>query len=105
MQFRAIYLYIHDNVLPKTATQQKVIQAEVQNYVIINELLVQLIVCKDYDPKEYDKPFRLVIPKSCEPAVFHIYHDSLLGSHQKWKRMCMTIVDHFCIINLAAKLK
>ena len=39
-QFRAIYLYIHDNVLPKTITQQKVIQAEAQNYVIIIDLLV-----------------------------------------------------------------
>ncbi len=64
-------------MLPKTITQQKVIQAEVQNYVIINELLVRLIVRKDYDPKEYDRPFRLVIPGACEPVVFHIYHDSL----------------------------
>ncbi len=104
-QFKAIYLYIRDNVLPKTIMQQKVIQAEAQNYVIINELLVCLIVRKDYDPKEYDKPFRLVIPETCEPAVFHIYHDSLLGGHQKWKRMCMTIADHLYIVNLAAKLK
>ena len=43
-RFRAIYLYIRDNVLPKTITQQKVIQAEAQNYVIINDLLVRLIV-------------------------------------------------------------
>ncbi len=92
-------------MLLKTITQQKVIQAEAQNYVIINDLLVRLIVRKDYDPKEYDKPFRLVIPEACEPAVFHIYHDSLLGSHQKWKRTCMTIADHFYIVNLAAKLK
>ena len=84
-RFRAIYLYIRDNVLPKTITQQKVIQAEAQNYVIINDLLVRLTVQKDYDPKEYDKPFWLVIPEVCEPAVFHIYHDSLLGGHQKWK--------------------
>ncbi len=103
--FKAIYLYIHDNVLPKTITQQKVIQAEAQNYVIINDLLVKPIVCKDYDPKEYDRPFRLVIPETCEPAVFHIYHDSLLGGHQKWKRTCMTIADQFYIVNLAAKLK
>ncbi len=43
-RFKAIYLYIRDNVLPKTITQQKVIQAEAQNYVIINDLLVRLIV-------------------------------------------------------------
>ncbi len=98
-------MYIRDNVLPKTITQQKVIQAEAKNYVIINDLLVRLIVRKDYDPKEYDKPFRLVIPEVCEPAVFHIYHDSLLGGHQKWKRTCMTIAYHFYIVNLAAKLK
>ncbi len=104
-RFRAIYLYIRDNVLFRTITQQKVIQAEAQNYVIINDLLVRLIVRKDYDPKEYDKPFWLVIPEACEPAVFHIYHDSLLGGHQKWKRTCMTITDHFYIVNLAAKLK
>ncbi len=41
----------------------------------------------------------------CEPAVFHIYDDSLLGGHQKWKRTCMTIADHFYIVNLVAKLK
>ncbi len=63
-RFRAIYLYICDNVLPKTMMQQKLIQAEAQNYVIINDLLVRLIVRKDYDPKEYDKPFRLVIPRN-----------------------------------------
>ncbi len=39
-RFKAIYLYIRDNVLPKTIMQQKVIQAEVQNYMIINDLLV-----------------------------------------------------------------
>ncbi len=43
-RFSAIYLYIRDNMLPKTITQQKVIQAEAQNYVIINDLLVRLIV-------------------------------------------------------------
>ncbi len=74
-------MYIHDNVLPKTIMQQKVIQAEAQNYVIINDLLVRLVVQKDYVPKEYDKPFQLVIPEVCEPAVFHTYHNSLLGGH------------------------
>ncbi len=39
-RFRAIYLYIRDNELPKTMVQQKLIQAEAQNYVIINDLLV-----------------------------------------------------------------
>ena len=73
--------------------------------MIINDLLVRLIVRKDYDPKEYDKPFWLVITENCEPAVFHICHDSLLGGHQKWKRTCVMIADHFYIVNLAAKLK
>ena len=39
-RFRAIYLYIRDNMLPKMMMQQKLIQAEAQNHVIINDLLV-----------------------------------------------------------------
>ena len=79
--FCDVYHYITDGKLPSGAKAQACIQAEVLNYVVINNFLLRIDTHKDKD-QDKENSFLLVIPEKYKPIIFHTYHDSLSVGHQ-----------------------
>ena len=102
--FHDIYQYITDGKLPSSIKAQNCIRAEALNYVVINNFLFRIDMCKD---KDLDKGnlFLLVIPEKYKPIILNMYHDSLLAGHQGPYRTAITIRQKFFIHNLMNKVK
>ena len=102
--FHDIYQYITDEKLPSSVKAQNCIRAEALNYVVINNFLFRIDMCKDRD-LDKGNLFLLVIPEKYEPIIFNTYHNSLLAGHQGPYHTVMTIRQKFFIHNFMNKVK
>ena len=101
--FNSIYNYITQNVLPKGKGSQRMVIANVENYVVVNGVLFRLVKQK----KMFDTPMKclLVVPEKIENSVFHMFHDTLLGAHYGPVNTHYTIKDRYWIHNMFEKLQ
>ena len=103
--FAGIYKYIKNNVLPSHKRAQRTVLTNAEHYFIANDLLFR--VHRVSGPTLTGNPYRtlLVIPEKYEPALFHTYHDSLLGAHYNPTNTFYTIRTRFWVNNLFEKLQ
>ena len=101
--FSSIYNYITQNILPKDRRSQRMVIANVENYIVANGILFRLIQQK----KVFDTSIKclLVVPEKFENSVFHMFHDTLLGALYGPVNTYYTIKDRYWIHNMFEKLQ
>ena len=73
-----------------------------EQHIVVNGLLFQII--KPCHKVNYHIQFLLVIPEKFENTLFHMYHDSLLGTHFGPINSYYTIKDKYFVHNIFEKL-
>ena len=101
--FQHIYKYIVHNVLPRDKRTQRMVIANAESYIVANNLLFKMV--KPTKGIQDTIQFLLVIPEKFEHAVFHMFHDSLLGAHYNPINTYYTIKQRFWMHNLFEKLQ
>ena len=101
--FSSIYNYITQNVLPKDKRSQRMVIANAENYIVVNNILFKLVKQK----KIFDTSMKclLVVPEKFENSVLHVFHDTLLGAHYSPVNTYYTIKDRYRIHNMFGKLQ
>ena len=101
--FNSIYSYITQNVLPKDKRSQRMVIANAENYIVVNDVLFKLVK----DKRTFDSPIKclLVVPEKFENSVFHMFHDTLLSAHYGPVNTYYTIKDRYWIHNMFEKLQ
>ena len=87
--FRDVYNFINEGLLPSTKAAAKRIINISDKYVIVDSVLFLLSTRDDIIT------LKLAVPQSVVPYIMSLYHDSLLACHQGMIRMAETIKEKF----------
>ena len=91
--FKDIYAYIHEGLLPGPKSAAKKILAQSEHFVMIDSVLFRL-------PAQESSNLQVAIPQSIVHEILFIYHDSLLACHQGIARVTATIRQKFYFPNM-----
>ena len=86
--FKDIYLFILEGILPSPKTAANRILAQSEHFVIVDQVLFKL-------PTDDTHDLRVVIPQAIVHEILFIYHDSLIACHQGISRMTATLKQKF----------
>ena len=86
--FKDIYFYILEGMLPSPRLAAKRIMVQAEQYIMVDKILFKL-------PVDETLGLRLVIPQSLVHEVLYVYHDSLLAAHQGIARVTATLRQKF----------
>ena len=86
--FKDMYAYILDGILPAPKLAAKRILAQSENFIMIDKVLFKL-------PASEYGDLQLVVPQCMVNEILFLYHDSLLAGHQGVARVIATIRQKF----------
>ena len=89
LRYKDIYNYITDGRLAGNVNTQKKIAGEAGNYVVVNNMLLEILQYKESGKWVHYLP--LVIPEKFETHILNMYHNSLLAMHHGPYQTFLTI--------------
>ena len=104
-QFRDVYAYLKDRILPSTKSATKKVMNQVDNFMLLDGVLFKIPKTDDlYDSVKLR--VQLVIPDTLANVIIQEKHEHFLGSgHAGFIKCLMLIKDKYHIFDLANRLK
>jgi hypothetical protein len=87
--FKEIYAYIAEGLLPATKQACKRVLAQAEDFIILDSVLFRLT------KKDDDFQLKLAVPQVIVPYILSLYHDSLIACHQGIVKVAATIKQRF----------
>ena len=97
--FKDLFVYLAHNKLPNKKNAICKVLTLSQNYVLLDQLLLKLIMIPDKEKA------LLAIPESCTDKIISLYHNSLFAGHQGVIKTYLTMTSKFFIPNLMHYLR
>ena len=97
--FKGLFVYLAHNRLPNKKNAIRRVLPLSQNYVLLDQLLFQLITIPDKEKA------LLAIPESCADKVISLCHSSLFAGHQGMIKTYLTMTSKFFIPNVMHYLR
>jgi len=93
---------LESGMLPSDRKKSRHVIAVSEDFILVDDVLFRVLVQKNSDDI---LKITLCIPREYVDTIFHLYHESFLGSHMGIRKTYVTLRQKFYIVNLFHRLK